>query len=286
MTRRPTAARGITLSLLRQWPLPAAEESDSKEDRGRVLVVGGSTQVPGGVLLAGIAALRAGAGKLQIATAADVAMPMAVAVPEALVMPLPANARGDIVRASAQLRETAAAAHALAIGSGMPPTRASCNVAKALLECATGTVLLDAGALGACAHANRTPPILTPHPGEMAKLVGEDVQVVTRHAAELARSFATERNAIVVLKGPTTHVAHPDGRLWLHRGGVAGLGTSGSGDVLAGVIAGLAARGAAPEQAAVWGVSLHARAGAALSRRMGKVGFLAREIAGEIPGLL
>jgi hydroxyethylthiazole kinase-like uncharacterized protein yjeF len=285
MKRKRDAAL-VGPALLRTWPLPSAGDSDSKEDRGRVLVVGGSTQIPGGVSLAATAALRAGAGKLQVATAADAALPLAIAIPEALVMPLTCNARGDIVRASAQVREAATHAQAIAIGSGMPPTRASCNLARALLDIAAGTVLLDAGALGACATRRKAQPILTPHPGEMAKLVDEDADVVTAHAAEIAAEFAAVRNAIVVLKGPATHIAHPDGRAWVHRGGVVGLGTSGSGDVLAGVIAGLAARGAEPAQAAVWGVWLHAQAGMRLSKRQGTVGFLAREIAAEIPSLL
>jgi hydroxyethylthiazole kinase-like uncharacterized protein yjeF len=278
--------RDVTPAQLREWPLPSADDSDSKEDRGRVLIVGGSLQVPGGVLLAGTAALRAGAGKLQLATAGAAALPLAIAIPEALVMPLPCNARGDIVRASAQVRKAATHANAIAIGSGMSSTPASCNVARMLMDAAGGTLVLDAGALGACMQGGDCQPILTPHPGEMAKLTGEDVDVVTAHAAEIATTFAAERNAIVVLKGPTTHIAHPDGRMWVHRGGVAGLGTSGSGDVLAGLIAGLAARGAAPEQAAVWGVWLHARAGKRLSQRLGTVGFLAREIAAEVPALL
>ena len=286
MKRTPRAAREVTPALLRAWPLPSEDDSDSKEDRGRVLVVGGSTQVPGSVALAGTAALRAGAGKLQVATARDAALPLAIAIPEALVMPLACDPRGDIVQASAQLRDAAVRARSIAIGSGMPSTRASCNVARALLQVATGTVLLDAGALGACVDGGNAPPILTPHAGEMARLTGDGVDEVIANAAEVASRFAAGRNAIVVLKGPTTHVAHPDGRAWVHRGGVVGLGTSGSGDVLAGIIAGLAARGAAPEQAAVWGVWLHARAGRRLSRRVGTVGFLAREIAAEVPSLL
>jgi ADP-dependent NAD(P)H-hydrate dehydratase len=286
MKSRPRAAREVTLALLRAWPLPSVADSDSKEDRGRVLVVGGSIQVPGGVLLAATAALRAGAGKLQVATVKDAASALAIAIPEALVMPLPCNTRGDIVRASAQVREAAQQAQAIAIGSGMPSTHASCSVARVLLQAAKGTVLLDAGALGACRDSGNARPILTPHPGEMARLTDEDVDVIATHAAAIAAEFAADRNAIVVLKGPTTHIAHPDGRAWVHRGGVVGLGTSGSGDVLAGLIAGLAARGATPEQAAVWGVSLHARAGRRLSQRIGAVGFLAREIAAEVPSLL
>lgn len=279
-------AREINRTLLRQWPLPSADDSDSKEDRGRVLVVGGSTQIPGGVMLAATAALRAGAGKLQVATAADAALPLAIAIPEAMVMPLDCDARGDIAKVTAQLRKEASRAHAIAVGSGMPATRASCNIARSLLEAASGTVLLDAGALEACGRPGTARPIVTPHAGEMAKLTGEDVDVVNARPAEIAIAFAAARNAIVVLKGPTTFIAHPDGRAWVHRGGVVGLGTSGSGDVLAGLIAGLAARGAEPEQAAAWGVWLHARAGARLAKRQGTVGFLAREIAAEVPALL
>ena len=95
-----------------------------------------------------------------------------------------------------------------------------------------------------------------------------------------------KQGVTLVLKGACTYVASADGRLWIHDGGSVGLGTSGSGDVLAGVIAGLVARGARPEQAAIWGVWLHGKAGAALSARQGLIGFLASEIAAEIPTLL
>jgi hydroxyethylthiazole kinase-like uncharacterized protein yjeF len=290
-SKRMPASRAVTAALLRSWPLPSGSDGDGKEDRGRVLVVGGCRQVPGAVLLAGTAALRAGAGMLQLATVADAALALAVAMPEALVMPLRSNARGEVQGASDALYEKAANADALVIGSGMPPTPASLRLATALLDVATGTVLLDAGALQAHARAgrraqSRPTAILTPHAGEMARLTGEDEGRIREHAATIARDFAATSNVIVVLKGPATQIAHPDGRLWIHRGGGPGLGTSGSGDALAGVIGGLAARGASPEQAAVWGVALHALAGARLARRIGTLGFLAREIAGEIPPLM
>ena len=91
---------------------------------------------------------------------------------------------------------------------------------------------------------------------------------------------------MVALKGATTHIAAPDGRLWRHDGGNVGLASSGSGDTLSGIIAGLAARGAPLEQACAWGVALHARAGERLAQRIGPLGYLAREIAGEVPALL
>jgi ADP-dependent NAD(P)H-hydrate dehydratase len=126
---------------------------------------------------------------------------------------------------------------------------------------------------------------MTPHAGELAHLVGLPKQAVEAHAPTQARDAASRWNAVVVLKGATTHIASPDGRLWRHDGGAVGLATAGSGDVLGGLIAGFVARGCALEHAAVWGVALHARAGARLAHRLGRLGYLAREIATEIPRL-
>jgi NAD(P)H-hydrate repair Nnr-like enzyme with NAD(P)H-hydrate dehydratase domain len=103
-----------------------------------------------------------------------------------------------------------------------------------------------------------------------------------RHACEAAQRW----NAVVALKGATTYIATPDGDCWRHVSSHAGLGTSGSGDVLAGIIVGLAARGAPLAQAAAWGIALHARAGRALAERLGPIGYLAGELAGEIPRLM
>lgn len=295
MSRRATPAN-VTLALLRAWPLPSADGSNSKEDRGRVLIVGGSRQIPGAALLAATAALRAGSGKLQIATARDAAVPLAIAVPEAMVMALPVTRDGDILRATAQLQRAAERTHAIVVGCGMNRTPATARVVRALLASTRAPVILDAGALDTdvvAAHAaadGAAPLILTPHAGEMAALLDDgcklDTEAITADAQRIAAQFAFASNVVLVLKGPVTHIAAPDGRAWVHRGGTVGLGTSGSGDVLAGLIAGLAARGATPEQAAVWGVWLHARAGARLARRQGTLGFLAREIAAQVPALL
>jgi NAD(P)H-hydrate repair Nnr-like enzyme with NAD(P)H-hydrate dehydratase domain len=117
----------------------------------------------------------------------------------------------------------------------------------------------------------------------MAALLDIDAAKVAASPVAMAQGLAIQLDAIVVLKGADTVIASADGSVWLHIGGSAGLGTSGSGDVLAGVICGLVAQGAAPDQAAVWGVALHGRAGEVLSRDIGHTGFLAREIAERIP---
>ncbi len=284
---RPVAPTMIDAVLLRTWPLPSLETAGGKEERGRVLVVAGSREVPGAALLAGEAALRAGAGKLQLGVPADVAAAVAIALPEAKVMSLPTTPAGAC-SATPALEHACARADALLVGPGMDDTPALRRLVHRLSASAGCTVVADAGALGAFAqpHAFTSFPVLTPHAGEMASLIGAAVEDVHDHAADIAVQFATERQVVLVLKGPDTWIAAPDGRLWLHTGGCCGLGTSGSGDVLGGIMAGLVARGAKPAQAAAWGVYLHGQAGERLARTVGSVGFLARELPACIPMLL
>ncbi|UGB39030.1 NAD(P)H-hydrate dehydratase [Frateuria soli] len=275
----------LTARLLRGMPLP--DPDGGKEQRGRVLVVGGSNRVPGAALLAGHGALRAGAGKLQVATAEGVALPLAVAMPEALVLGLPVSAQGEIVRGSASLDQALEGSDAVLVGSGMNPTPATAALVQHVLRRASGVLVIDAGALSGDLRAPPGKPyVLTPHAGEMAKLSGREKTHVQQEPQALAHAFARRTRSVLVLKGATTWIAAPDGRLWIHPGGCHGLGTSGSGDVLAGVIAGLAARCGDPLQAALWGVFVHAEAGRALEKAVGTLGFLAREIPGPLPGIL
>lgn len=272
-------ARDADMALLRGWKLPDLTHGESKEDRGQVLIVAGSREIPGAALLSAHASLRAGAGKLHIATSADVAPMLAIAMPEARVSGLVANTRGEIARVSTELLKATEQCDALLVGPGMAPSPNTQRIAKSCSKRAKATIL-DAGAIAA-ATARAT--VITPHYGEMAQLCGCAKEEVAGDPAAVARRVAQERDVVVALKGAVTHVANPAGELWVYRGGSIGLGTSGSGDVLAGVIAGLVAQGAAADQAAVWGVVLHGEAGAALAARVGALGFLAREIADEIP---
>jgi len=120
----------------------------------------------------------------------------------------------------------------------------------------------------------------------MASLLGVEKDAVEASPAELALGAAGQFGAVVVLKGATSWIATPEGAVYRYDGGNVGLATSGSGDTLAGIVAGLAARGAPPLNAVIWGVHLHGSAGRALARRMGQIGFLARELLAEIPPLL
>lgn len=294
MTRsrsRASRAKPITEAMLARWALPELDEELGKESRGTALVVGGSREVPGAVILAAIGALRAGAGRLQIATVQSMASAIAVAVPEARVVSLKETRAGEIAASAERtLRDDLESCDALLLGPGMTDAASvSALIATLLRRSAHATAVLDAGALEALPHVKRTrsPRIIaTPHAGEMAKLCGVERDEVFAHPAEIVTEKARELGVVLVLKGPCTYVAAPDGQLLSSTAGNLGLGTSGSGDTLSGVIAGLCARGADPLQATAWGVHLHAKAGEALARKVAPLGFLARELLAEIPPLL
>lgn len=278
---------------LRAWPLPQPEADADKEQRGRVLVIAGSAEMPGAAVLAAEAALRAGAGKLVVATAARAAPWVALQLPEARVIALDEDDGGAILARSAQrLHPLLPKVAAVLVGPGMQPEGAACDVVEALQPALRGTpLLLDAAAMAvvrrpSAARGWRGPLALTPHAGEMAHLTGEDKDSLSRDPEDTARRAAARWGAVVALKGAVTWLAAPDGRRWVHRRGDVGLATSGSGDVLAGLVVGLMARGAPPEQALAWGVALHARAGERLAARVGPMGYLARELPGEVPALM
>lgn len=223
---------------------------------------------------------------MQIAVPSSIALYVATAIPEALVVALDER-RGEIVRrAASRILEQAESADAVVLGPGMAATQSApliCDVLKKLQK----PVVLDAGGLSACPLAGdlRGLAVLTPHAGEMATLLHRkrgEIEADPRHFAGLA---AQQFNAVVALKGRQTHIATPQGRHFVNREGHVGLATSGSGDALAGVIAGILARGVDFPAATAWGVYLHASAGRALGRRMG-VGFLAHELLAEIPPVM
>jgi hydroxyethylthiazole kinase-like uncharacterized protein yjeF len=299
--------RDIDLSLLRSWPIPVPSDDADKEERGHVLILGGSREMPGAVILAATAAMRAGAGKLTIATGHSVAQLVALAIPESRVLGLAENeAGGFTVEAVAALDPLADKINAILVGPGMQDEAATACLVHALLprlEGSNTSVLLDANAMGAIlyppsisgtdaeADVNHpfrfnVPVLVTPHAGEMAHLTGLAKEDILAAPDQVALEAAQRWNAVVALKGARTVIAAPGGERWQHEGGNVGLATSGSGDVLAGIIAGLAARGAELTQAVSWGVALHARAGERLAERLGRLGYLARELPDEIPALL
>ncbi|MEW7850764.1 NAD(P)H-hydrate dehydratase [Massilia aurea] len=288
--------------LLAGWPLPQPGAGGDKELRGHILIIGGSREMPGAIILAATAALRAGAGKLTIATGASVAQLVALAMPEARVIGLSEHdTDGFSLDALASLDPLTDRVDAVLVGPGMRDPASTAHLVHALLprlaDAGVGLVL-DACAMDVLLHrphdASESAPmrfarpvIMTPHCGEMAHLTGIDKDCIVGLPDAPALAAARDWNAVIALKGARTVIAAPDGTLWQHEGaGNIGLASSGSGDVLAGIIAGLLARGASETQAACWGVALHARAGDRLAQRLGPIGYLAREISMEVPALL
>lgn len=281
----PTPTETLTPALLREWPLP--ELATSKYGRGQVLIVGGARSSPGAVLLAGTAALRVGAGRLTLAVARSAAVALAVALPESGVVGLPETESGAVEGTGTEPLDTdLAVADAILVGPGLDDGARTIDLLRALVpRIPRGTpVLLDAFALGVLRElpeltetlAGRL--VLTPNPTEAAALLGTDT------AGEGAgRRIAKAYDAVVSSRGM---VAAPDGRTWAMSTGEPGLATSGSGDVLAGALVGLLARGAEPAQAACWANHLHAAAGDRLAVRVGRTGYLARELIDELPALL
>jgi len=281
--------RALTPNLLREWPLPPRD--GAKDVRGGVLVLGGARRTPGAVALAGLTALRIGAGRLTLAVAESVAAPLAVATPEAGVLGLPESAAGSPTgELPPELLAEIERADAVVVGPGLDEPEGCAALVRGVLaaagdaEGAGPALLLDAFALGVLPGLDDvTLPagrvVLTPNVTEAGRLLdGADVA-----PEEAAARVAARWRAVVTCAG---RVAHPDGRQWESATGYAGLGTSGSGDVLAGAVAGLLAGGCPPEQAASWGTAVHGAAGDRLAARVGPLGYLARELADEVPAVL
>jgi hydroxyethylthiazole kinase-like uncharacterized protein yjeF len=288
--KRPVA---VTAALLRRWQLPQPGDDADKQDRGTVLVIGGAAEIPGALLLAGVAALRAGAGKLQLAAPRSVAAALGVAVPEARVFALPETSDGFLDRKSAaRAVECAGTTNVVLIGPGMLNEDAIRGFMEVAIPRLSGKKLvIDAVALtalrgGRFRFTEDTEAVLTPNVGEMAGMTGATKESVEADLRGAAMSVAEKFNAVVALKGAETIIATPYGEVFRYSEGDVGLATSGSGDVLAGILAGLLARGATLDQAAVWAVYLHGAAGNRLKRRVGPVGFLGRELSEDVPALM
>ncbi|MFN2472722.1 MAG: NAD(P)H-hydrate dehydratase [Sphingomicrobium sp.] len=279
----------LDCAALERMPLLNREGGD-KDQHGQIMIIAGSRSVPGAALLAAHGAMRAGAGKLKIATVSSVAPQLAIAMPEAMVLGLAeADDGGFADEAIDELLEVADGADAIVAGPGLTTNKTGETLAAGL--CGLGRSLaLDAALLRALGdeHASSAhpPPVLLPHAGEMAALLNCSQEEIEADPLAAGQRAADRYGAVTLMKGVQSHVIAPDGRAWKYHGGGPGLGVSGSGDVLAGIVGGLLAQGTEPLTALLWGVWLHGEAGARLGRRVGPRGYLAREIPGEVPALL
>ena len=283
--------RELNRAALRDFPLPPWKDAD-KDEHGRLLICAGSPTVPGSAILGANAAFRTGAGKVRLTTAESVAVGIALLIPELLVIGLGEADDGSFADSAVDvLKDEARRADAILSGPGMRGGQSMPAMLCALLESGSPLVL-DAAALHSLTDITQqcrvaaTPPILLPHSKEMASLLECQEAEVEGDRVAAACKAARHYNAIVLAKGSTSFIAAPDERTWVWRGGVPGLGVAGSGDVLAGIVAALLARGADQLTALLWGVLLHGEAGERLSKQIGQVGFRASELPDQIPALL
>ena len=282
-----TRAEPVTPALLRGHALPRPD--GAKGTRGHIAVIGGSRTTPGAALLSGLAALRVGAGVLAFAVPESVSVALAVAVPEASATGFPDDLRAhpdgglDAALAVVELSD------AVLVGPGLDDPEQTRVLLDVVLPAVRGRpVVLDAFALGllpAVAGDEAALPdtlVLTPNKAEAARLLEVRDDDLGEDDTEVARAIAERWHGVVSYKG----VVAGGGSSYATGTGHAGLGTSGSGDVLSGAVAGLLARGVDPLWATVWASYLHAAAGDRLAARVGALGFLARELLYEIPLVL
>jgi hydroxyethylthiazole kinase-like uncharacterized protein yjeF len=273
--------------------LPERPGDAHKGTFGTVVVLAGSLGFTGAAYLAATAAARTGAGLVRLLVADTIYPILAAKCTEVMATPVPEVAPGAVGHAAydAVLRHLATA-EAGVIGPGLGRDRSTWRLILDLILHVSCPLVLDADALNALADSPRSKGrlgkgrVLTPHPGEMARLTGKTIEAIASDRVGAARKAAKEWGAVVVLKGARTVVAHPDGRCTEDPHEVPALATGGTGDVLAGMIGGLMAQGSDAYSAAVTGVYIHASAGRRLSQRFGESGLLASDLLLEIPQVM
>jgi len=282
------AAASVLDEIVAAALLPERDRRGHKGTFGRVVAVAGSLDYAGAALMAGAAAARTGSGLVTLCVPASLQPVIAGRVPELITHGLAETAPFEIdaVGAAADIAEQAQ--DALLVGPGLAATRASFRLVAALLRHDGVPAVVDAGGLSALADSPgwwsrlARPLVVTPHPGEFARLGRQaGASDAERHAA--AVGAAADWGVVVVLKGARTVIAAPDGRELVADFEVPALGTGGSGDVLSGVIVSLVGQGLDPFEAAALGVYLHARAGADISAQLGDAGLMATDLLPAIP---
>lgn len=260
---------------------------------GHVLALCGSWGMAGAAVLSVRGALRCGAGLVTAALPRSIYPMVTAAQPEAVCLPLPQDRDGRVALAArSALRKAAGKVTCLLIGCGLGQSGDLSGLIADLIARAACPVVLDADGINLMAQhidrvkACKAPLVLTPHPGEMARLCRTTVDEVEKDRAGTARRFAKEYGVWLVLKGHRTLVASPDGSLLVNTTGNPGMATGGSGDVLAGMIASFLAQGMQPQQAAMCGVYLHGRAGDHAAERLGQHAMLPSDLLAELGPLL
>ena len=268
----------------------APRATDANKGRyGHVLVVAGSRGKSGAAAMCGIAALRAGAGLVTVACPKSALDSVAAAGPEIMTEALPETASGEIARGALDvIRHLAGKRTLIAIGPGIGTNAETREVVTALYGASEKPMVIDADALNCLVDSAwphpPAPRILTPHPGEMSRLANRPIPEIQADRINAARGFATQRALTLVLKGEGTVIAFPDGRIWVNTTGSPAMATGGTGDILTGMTAGLAAQFTHDvDRAAAAAVYLHGLAGEIAARHLGEQPVIATDLLRHLP---
>jgi NAD(P)H-hydrate epimerase len=282
----------LTADLIRTVFSPRPSNAH-KGHTGHLLVIAGSTGKTGAAVMTATSAMRSGAGLVTLGIPASLNPVLEVQVIETMTEPLPETVNGILDETSVnRIMDLLSDKKCLAIGPGIGTATGTQKLFKHLLQENTKPVVIDADGLNILAgHIEilkdlDTPVVLTPHPGEMARLIGTTSADVQKNRIKCARDFSTKFNVHVVLKGARTVVAHPDGRVFINPTGNPGMASGGMGDVLTGIIAGFIAQGHSPELAAHAGVYLHGAAADSLVKNKGPFGYLATDVMNTLPEVI
>lgn len=276
----------------REWVrshLPPRAPDGHKGTFGRVLIIAGSIGMSGAAILCAQGALRAGSGLVTLASPGSISPILAAALPEAITLPLPDQEGRLVEEALSTLAPSLAHTDVVVVGPGLSRNSAVAAVVRRLLKLVTVPLVLDADALFPFTdrldllHAVAGRAVLTPHPGEMARLIGQPAEEIDRNRIAVAHDFAGEHKVVLLLKGRPTAIGTPEGTVYLNPTGNTGLATGGSGDLLAGLIAGLVAGGASPTTAAVTGSFIHGYTADLLARNRAERSIIPSDLVDALP---
>ena len=271
--------------------LPPRPTHSHKGTYGRVFVAAGSVGMTGAAALTSAGALRAGAGLVTLGTPKNLNPILEVKLTEVMTLPLPETAEGslaleakvDIIEAIERTKSV------LAIGPGLSQHPETVSLVHSVIRESDTPTVIDADGINALARSKEIlsslspQTVLTPHPGEMARLLGGTIEALERDRIGLAQRFAQDHNVTLVLKGAPTVVAREDGEVWINSTGNAGMATGGMGDVLTGLISGLMAQKISAFDAAVLGVYLHGLAADLVAEKIGLHGLMAGDVLNNVP---
>jgi NAD(P)H-hydrate epimerase len=291
-----TSAQELNLITPRDFAaVLAPRKADSNKGLyGHVLVVGGSTGKAGAAAMAGMAALRTGAGLVTVASPKSVLATVAGFAPEIMTEPMPETEEGTFsILALESMKKIAEGKGVIALGPGISRQKEAAQFVRSMVDRGSSPMVLDADGLNAFEEhrqqldGQRRPLIITPHPGEMARLTGLPVAEIQKDRIGIARKFAQEHHLYVVLKGDHTIIAEPEGKVWINSTGNPGMSTGGTGDILTGMIAAVIAQHRSDIAIAVIAaVHLHGLAGDVARDEVGEISLIATDLLAALPEAL